>query len=73
MKRSMGVSIEWNIEDQKNMTTTNKKTNSFIISSRSNIFIDTLIKPNLNRNDISIDQLENINKMIKTSPMRSPR
>ena len=73
MKRSMGVSIEWNIEDQKNMRTTNKKTKSFIISSRSNIFIDTLIKPNLNRNDISIDQLENINKMIKTSPMRSPR
>lgn len=71
--RSMGVSIEWNIEDQKNMTTTNKKTNSFIISSRSNIFLDTLIMPSLSGSDVSIDQTEKIDKMVKTSPMSSSR
>lgn len=55
------------------MTTTNKKTNSFIISSSSNIFLDTLIKPSMNGSDISLNQVENINKMIKTSPMSSSR
>lgn len=51
----------------------NKKTESFIISSRSNIFLDTLIKPNLSESDISSDQMEKIEKMIKTSPLSSSR
>lgn len=62
-----------NIQDQKNMTSTNKKTNSFIISSSSNIFLDTIFKPSMNGSDISLDQPENIDKMIKTSPMSPSR
>ena len=58
------------------MTTTNKKTNSYIISSNSNIFLDTLIQPSINGSDISLaqnDQIEKLDKMIKTSPMSSSR
>lgn len=58
LRRSMGVSIEWNIENgvKASKTMTNKKTESFMISSRSNIFLDTL-SPDANDSDISSDRI----------------